>query len=149
MAQQLYPVFEIPSIWQDNTEEIQGFMPGPLFDFDTGDFVRDGANRVIMVDGRDEYVIWVLKSLLTQRWAYEAYSDDVGIDAENAVQQPTRRAIQSALERTITEALLVNPCTERVYGFTYQWDVDQMNATFIVKPKNWDAFDVNMNVVTP
>lgn len=148
MANQLYPVFEIPSIWQDDTENEQAFKPGPLFDFDIGDFVRDGSNRVIMCDGRDEYILWVLKMLKTQRWACPAYSDECGIDAEDAAQQPSRRAVQSAFERTITEALLVNPCTERVYGFDYEWSTDELEVTFIVKPRNWDAFDVNMNVVT-
>lgn len=52
MANQLYPVFDIPTIWQSDSQSTQAFMPGPLFDFDLGDFVRDGSNRIVMVDGR-------------------------------------------------------------------------------------------------
>lgn len=147
MANQLYPVFEIPTIWQTDSQSTQAFMPGPLFDFDTGDFVRDGSNRIIMVDGRDQYILWCLKMLKTQRWACSAYSDECGIDAEGATQEASRRAVQSAFERTITEALLVNPCTERVYGFIFDWETDELQVSFIVKPKQWDAFDVGMNVV--
>ena len=52
-SQKLYPVFEIPAMQASDDTEEQVFLPAPLFDFDTGDFVRDGANRVVMVNGRD------------------------------------------------------------------------------------------------
>ena len=148
MANQLFPTFEVPAMWYEEAEDEQSLKAGPLFDFDTGDFVRDGSNRVIMVEGRDEYILWVLKMLQTQRWGCEAYYDDTGVDAEGAVQEPSRKAVQSAFERTITEALIWHPCTERVYGFDFQWNADELVITFIVKPRNWDAFDVNMNVVS-
>lgn len=145
MANQLYPVFDIPTIWQSDTDTTEAFMPGPLFDFDIGDFVRDGANRIIMVNGRDEYMLWCLKMLKTQLWACEAYPD-CGIDVDGALEETSRKAIESEFERTITEALRVSPCTERVYGFEFLWDGDELQIKFIVKPKNWDAFDINMNV---
>jgi len=148
MANQLFPTFDVPAAWYEEAEDEQALKSGPLFDYDTGDFVRDGANRVIMVDGRDNYILWCLKMLKTQRWACDAYYDDTGVDAEGAMQKPSRKAIQSAFERTITEALLEHPCTERVYGFDYDWSADELGITFIIKPRNWDAFDVNMNVVS-
>lgn len=65
-SQKLYPVFEIPAMQASDDTEEQVFLPAPLFDFDTGDFVRDGANRVVMVNGRDAFMLWVLKTLQTQ-----------------------------------------------------------------------------------
>ena len=45
------------------------------------------------------------------------------------------------------EALLANPCTDRVYDFSFEWDGDALYTAFTVKPKNWAAFDIALNVV--
>ena len=55
--------------------------------------------------------------------------------------------MESALERTIGEALMQNPQTEQVDSFSFSWDGSTLNATFIVTPRDWDAFDVNMSLV--
>lgn len=145
MAEALYPVFEIPSLDAVNNEAEQVFKPAPLFDFELGDFVRDGANRIVMVDGRDAYIVWVLKTLKTQQGACLSYAD-VGIDYEEALSETPREAVQAAFERTITDALMAHPCTERVYDFEYAWETDSLYIAFTVKPKAWAAFDVGMNV---
>lgn len=147
MANQLYPVWEIPTLTTTNEDAERVFKPSPLFDFDIGDFVRDGANRVVMVEGRDAYILWVLKTLKTQQGACLSYMD-AGIDSEDAMSETSREAVQSAFERTITDALLRHPCTERVFEFVYEWDADALSITFVVKPRTWAAFDVAMNVVS-
>lgn len=146
MADTLYPVFEIPTSEPQNEDAEQAFKPSPLFDFDTGDFVRDGANRIVMVDGRDAYILWVLKTLKTQQGACMSYME-AGIDYEGALAETSREAVQAAFERTISETLLIHPCTDRVYDFEYEWDSDTLYTAFTVKPKTWAAFDVAMNVV--
>lgn len=148
MAEQLYPVFRIPTIARQTEEEQeQSFYPGPLFDFNEGDFVLDGAHQFMMVDGLDEYMIWCLKTLKTQIGACAAYPE-YGIDMEGALSEPNHAAICSAFERTITEGLMRNPRTERVYDFEFAWRADELAVVFIVKPKGLDAFDITMNVVT-
>ncbi len=148
MAEQLYPVFEIPTIVQrEEQEKEQAFYPGPLFDFNAGDFVLDGAHQFMMVDGLDEYIIWCLKTLKTQVGACAAYPE-YGIDIDGALSEPSHPAICSAFERTITEGLMRNPRTERVYDFDFTWRADELFIVFIVKPKNLDAFDITMSVVT-
>lgn len=146
MADTLYPVFDIPSVDAENTDEESSFKPAPLFDYDIGDFVRDGANRVVMVDGRDAYILWVLKVLKTQLGACLSYMG-VGVDHEAALAETSREAVQAAFERSISESLLVHPCTERVYDFVFEWDSDTIYMGFTVKPKAWAAFDIAMNVV--
>lgn len=146
MADNLYPVFDIPVANENEEDVAQRFLPTPLFDFESGDFVRDGANRVVMVDGRDAYILWVLKCLSTQEGSCLSYLG-FGIDAEGSMAEVNRAAVQSALERTVTESLMIHPCTEKVYGFQYEWGVDSVNVSFIVKPKAWAAFDASMNVV--
>lgn len=148
MAEQLFPIFEIPSIVSKVQDTIDSyFWPGPLFDFTKGDFTLDGANRVVMVDGMDEYILWTLKTLKTQFGACSAYPE-YGIDIEGALAEQQRPAVQSAFERTITEGLMRNPRTERVYSFEFGWEADELEISFIVKPKNLDAFDVNMSIMT-
>lgn len=146
-GQNLYPVFAIPAVQPSDEADEQVFLPSPLFDFDTGDFVRDGANRIVMVNGRDAFVLWVLKTLQTQTGACQSYYD-FGIDVESCLMEPTREAVQASLERTISEALLSNPHVDRVYNFEYVWEGSALNVSFIVKPKSWEAFDVNMTVST-
>lgn len=148
MAEQLFPVFEIPTITQRQEEEKQYvFLPGPLFDFVSGDFALDGAHQFTMVDGLDQYMIWCLKTLQTQRGACAAYPE-YGVDSHGALSEASHGAVCSAFERTITEALMRNPRTERVYGFDFAWNADSLAIVFIVKPQGFDAFDITMNVVT-
>lgn len=147
MAQSLYPVFPTPDLNEANDQSAHIIKGGPLFDYEKGDFVLDGQNRVVMVDGRDYYTLWVLKTLSTQLAACDSYPD-FGVDIEDAMEQPNRQAVQTALEREITEALLMNEATERVYNFQFEWEASELMVSFIVKPHNWDAYDVNMSIVS-
>lgn len=146
MAETLYPVFDIPSTEPENEDAEQIFKPSPLFDYDLGDFVRDGANRIVMVDGRDAYILWVLKVLKTQQGACLSYMD-IGIDHEGALAEASREAVQAAFERSISESLLAHPCTDRVFDFHFEWNSDTLYTAFTVKPKAWAAFDIALNVV--
>ena len=146
MADQLYPVFDIPSTSDTTQETEQEFELSPLFDYEKGDFVRDGANRVVMVDGYDAYRAWAQKILKTQSGSCLSYMS-TGIDVEGALNAPTRPAVQSALERTITEALMANTCTERVYDFSFAWEADAVNVKFTIQPRNWAAFDIEQNII--
>lgn len=147
MADSLYPVFSIPELDEGEQEEAEEMKAGPLFDYELGDFVLDGQNRVVFVDGRDNFMLWCLKALNTQLGACGAY-EGFGIDFDGAQEEPTRDAVQSAMERTITEALTENPATERVRDFSFDWNGSELYIEFVIEPKNWEAFDVNMTVVT-
>lgn len=147
MANTLYPVFDIPDIDESEADQEEEVLKaGPLFDFEIGDFALDGQNRVVFVDGQDLFMLWVVKALQTQLGAYRSYYG-FGIDQEEAQDQPDREAVESALERTIVEALKQNPQTEEVDNFIFSWEGSILYATFIVTPKDWEAFDVNMSVV--
>lgn len=147
MADLLYPVFDIPDIYEDDEDtEEEELKAGPLFDFEIGDFALDGQNRVVYVDGNDLFMLWVVKALQTQLGAYRSYYE-FGVDREDAEDQPDREAVESALERTIIEALTMNPQVEDVDDFVFDWEGSSLYATFIVTPKDWDAFDVSMELV--
>ena len=42
------------------------------------------------------------------------------------------------VQRTITEALMVNPRTEDVLDFEFSWDSDKMHCRFKVKGIDWE-----------
>lgn len=145
----LYPAFAIPNVsGAEDTSAATVIKAGPLFDYELGDFALDGQNRVVMVDGSDEYTLWVVKALSTQLEACASYPG-FGLDAEYAMDQPNREAVQSAIERAITEALSEHPATERVYNFSYDWEGSDLAVRFTVKMRNdLPILDFEMNVVT-
>lgn len=63
---QLFPVFDLPEI-PDNPEYDERYYPSVYFDFETGDFLRDGAGRMIASAGREAYMQWCLKVASTER----------------------------------------------------------------------------------
>lgn len=131
----LYPVFDMPElVEQKQTEPAPKYGKSWLFDFEKGDFVVDGAGRVVEVDGHTAWVQWCVKTVLTQRFAHVIYSFDYGTELEEASKQPSRKAVEAELERTITEALLVDPRTEVVKDFAFEWDGDIVKVSFTVVP---------------
>ena len=141
-----FPAFDIPTTDAPADQAAQTYLPAPLFDNETGDFVRDGRNRIVMVDGVQAYKNWVHKSLQTQHGACLAYLD-IGVDYDGAMAEGDRGAVQAELEKSITEALLMHPMTERVRDFEYAWDNDTLFVSFTVKGKDLPAFDIQMNIV--
>ncbi len=131
----LYSTFDMPEIVeQQQTEPAPQYGKSWLFDFAKGDFVTDGAGRVIEADGYTAWAQWCVKAVLTERFAYLVYSSDYGTELEQAMRQPSRAAVEAELERVITEALLVDPRTERVTDFSFEWEGDAVRVGFTVIP---------------
>jgi hypothetical protein len=131
MAQNLFPVFDVPSALAEDAPVRQIYRPSPLFDFVNGEFVTNGARQPIYGSGHDAWVLWCIKTILTQRWAHYGYSSNSGIEAEEAFVQPDRQAVQSYFERTITEALLADPMgrTRIARNFQFRWVADSLHIT--------------------
>jgi hypothetical protein len=146
MADALYPVFEIPSVTAISTEAQREYKPSPMFDYEKGDFVRDGANRIVMCDGYEGFKQWCIKALKTERGSCLTYSG-VGIESEAASAESGRLAVQAAYERTITETLLMNPNTERVKNFEFEWDANELQISFTIQARDWVAFNIELSVV--
>lgn len=131
----LYPVFEMPELMEQQQAQPEPEYPESyLFDFEKGDFVRDTAGRIVIADGHRAWVQWCVKTVLTERFAYLAYSQNYGAEIEAALRQPSRQAVEAELERTITEALLVDPRTQVVRDFRFTWQGDQLQVAFTVVP---------------
>ena len=99
-----------------------GYKRSMEWDQETGDFVRDSTGRIAEADGYGAFAIWCYKMVQTERGSHMAYMETV----------------ESMLQRTYTEALMVNPRTESVSGFEFIWEGSTVYCKFQVKGTGWD-----------
>lgn len=137
MVDQLFPVFDLPEI-PDDQEYEERYRSSVYFDFDQGDFVRDGANKLVRADGRQAFVQWCKKVVATEREAFLAYSSEIGTEFEEMEDFPDRDSRECEIERTITEALLVHPATEYVRDFEFDYSSGEASVAFTVKGYPWE-----------
>lgn len=130
----LFPVFEVPKVIENSQQRDNRQKSSLYFDFEKGDFALDSAGKIQTATPYDAWVQWCLKTVYTQRYAFLAYSNQVGVEIEEAFQQPTREEQESNIEVTVTEALLADPYqrTKRVYDFLFEWETDGLKVTFTV-----------------
>lgn len=144
----LFPVFDVPEITTPTQAEERKYKPSPYFDFETGDFKRSGSNKIIEADGKEAYRQWCLKVVLTERLDHLSYDSDIGAELNDALKQADRAAVESALERTITEALMVDRRTEYVRRFEFEWKNSALYCTFRVKGEEWEEQEIGVNFNT-
>lgn len=145
MADTLFPVFDVPQIEVPTQGQTRRYKPSVYFDYTQGDFRLDGAYKMTRCTGKESYMQWCCKVAKTERDAFLAYSTDIGIEGESALSEGNRDAVESALEKTITEALMVNNHTEYVRGFEFSWESDALYLTFTVKGKEWDEETISVS----
>lgn len=144
MAETLYPVFDIPALTIPEPDSDIRYRKSAAWDLKKGDFVRDPTGKVQESTGRDNYMVWCIKTSLTERYTCEAYPDNLGAELEEAKRQKTEAATELMLERTIRESIMTNPRTEYVRGFLFDWQGDQLNVTFTVKGQDLEEFTVTI-----
>lgn len=138
--QNLFPTFEMPELVEEQqTEPEPEYGTSWLFDFDRGDFVVDGAKRIVQADGHAAWAQWCVMAVLTQRFAYSVYSNDYGAELDEAVQHDDRKAVEADVELAITETLMVDPRTKLVRDFEFRWEGDQLFVSFVAEPVIGDA----------
>lgn len=154
MAADLFPVFDVPSDIEEEDateEENEGeYAPAPLWDFEAGDFVMDGAHRTIYGSGYDAWVLWCTKTIMTQRWAHLAYSGNHGVEAEEAFAEADREAVESAFEASVTEALLADPLgrTVDVLDFDFSWEADSLTISCVAVGTDGNTADIEAALKT-
>ncbi len=144
----LFPVFEVPSKLAETLDNENRFRPSPAFDTESGEFILDGGGRMGYGSGYDGWVLWCLKTIQTQRWAHLGYRSNIGTELSQAFALADRKAQESYLERTITEALLSDPKerTLRVYDFQFSWigDALTLECTLLGQEGNTASITVNL-----
>ena len=147
----LFPVFDVPATLADVTEETEEggkYIPGPMWDFAKGDFIRDGANRTIYGPGYDSWVLWCTKTIMTQRWAHLAYSNAYGVESDEAFAEDDRDAVEASFELSITEALLADPYgrTSSVQDFEFSWVGDELSISCTVVGTDGNTADIQAKI---
>lgn len=143
----LFPTFDLESILEDEPVE-ERYYPSASFDFEKGDFVLDGANRIVTATGREAYMQWCLKVIDTEREEFAAYSDDIGTEFDEISDDGDRARKESDIQETITDALMVHPATEDVSDFSFVHLPDACLVTFTVKGADWEEQELTVSVRT-
>lgn len=133
MSEALFPVVEVPEFTQRKKSYDTQYKRSVRWDPEAGDFVRDGACRMVECDGKEAFAIWCFKTAQTERYRCLAYPDAIGTEMERAMRYDDEKTVESMVSRTIKEALMVNPRTEDVWDFVFSWEGDKMRCSFKVK----------------
>lgn len=126
MSQNLFPEgYEAEVVTEDDlkAEEPTGYLNGVAFDYQTGDFKRDGMNKMLDSDGIESWKSWCINCLHTERYMHMAYSSDFGIEIAAALRASSHEEAESILTRQITEAIMADPYerTEYIEDMTFEW----------------------------
>lgn len=100
-----------------------GYRNGVAFDYKLGDFTRDGRNRMLDSTGIESWKSWCINCIQTERYKYQAYSSDFGIELDKVFRASSREEAESILTREITEAVLADDYqrTEYIESITFNW----------------------------
>lgn len=100
-----------------------GYRNGSAFDYETGDYRRDGKNKILDSDGIESWRAWVINCMQTERYKHLAYSTDFGIEWDKVFAAENREEAESILTREITEAVLADEYqrTEYVESLDFEW----------------------------
>lgn len=144
MSEKLFPVIDNEKTVGVRNQYDRSYRHSYRWNFETGDFERTGANRIEMCDGLEAYHTWCIKAVETERRACLAYPSEIGAEKVAAFRKPSRKAQESSIERTIKETLMTNPRTEYVRGFSFTWNSDSVEVSFIVKGIDYDSFRITL-----
>ena len=142
----LYPVVDIPAFAEEEDAYDSEYKSSLAWDLEKGDFVRDMSNRIKRSDGLEAYKVWCIKTVQTQRFSCLAYDDDIGTERDEAAAEGDDNAVELAMERTIEEALIVNPRTEAVEDFVFSWEPDALSIAFTVSAVGWESFPLEIRI---
>lgn len=100
-----------------------GYRNGIAFEYETGDFVRDGKNVILDSDGIESWKSWCIICIQTERYAHLACPADFGINTAAAMRAESREEAESILTREITEAILADPYerTQYIEDIRFEW----------------------------
>lgn len=144
----LFPTFSVPTTLASEPKVVEKFLYSPYFQVETGDFLIDGGGAVLYGSGYDAWVLWCLKTIHTERNACLAYPSYIGVEMEEAFREPSHSSCESAIERTITEALLADPKgrTVRIYDFDFSWVGETVDVSFTILSAEGDTASLTAKI---
>ena len=131
----LYPTgyeTEVVTLSQLAPAQPVGFRDGVLFNYETGDFPRNGRHRLRDSTALVSWESWARNCIQTERFKHRCYSTDFGLELDKAFRAPSREAAESILTRQINEAMLADPYgrTQYVESIVFDWEApDAVSVT--------------------
>ena len=122
-------------IEEEETAQTARYFDSIYFDFDQGDFVQDSGGKLKEATGQEAWEQWCQKVLKTQRYSYDAYSTDIGIDFDKVMRSESHAEAENILSREIREALLADPLgrTVSVDQIKFEWEAEQLSALVTIQ----------------
>ena len=142
MAEALFPVTESPEFSLDTQTYDTEYHRTLKWDYEKMDYALDGQGDIEECDGTEGLKAWCAKMAYTERYQCLAYSDDIGVEMEDALSLSDEKVVESAISRTITEALGVNPRVDSVSEFEFDWDGDAVSVSFTVTGIDGSQFTI-------
>ena len=131
---------------EENEEYDAEYKPSVAWDLEKGDFVCESPFCMLKSEGLEAYKTWCVKAVATERYSCLGYDDDIGAEMEDAMKEEDDTAVELAIERTIEEALMVNPRTESVEDFEFEWEPSVVHVKFTVYAIHWEKFDLEVTL---
>ena len=130
----LFPDYEVPSIVDSKNALAVEYKSSIYFDMSKGDIALDSAGHVKIADGRDAWIQWCAKMLVSERGTLLAYPSKIGIEMEYVAGLVDKEEKEAAIENTIRETLMNDPAnrTIEVKDFEYKHTADSIFVTFCV-----------------
>ena len=126
-----------------------GYKRSLKFDYDTGDFVRDGQHRLISASGVEAFKQWCENCISTDRYAYSSYSTDFGINLDLIMALPDKAAQEIMLKKERTEAIMADDYkrAKSVDDFSFNWiDTDAVEVECTVTDIDNAEIDIKATV---
>lgn len=135
------------AIEEINVEEKKNQGKTFLYDFKKGDFViKDG--RLVEVEGKEAIKVWIEKILRTEKFKFEIYKEDEGIDEYGISikdlilgKKVPQFFLQSELRREIEQALKKHSEIDRIEDFRVEHELATLKIYFTVILKNEETFN--------
>ncbi len=131
MASNLYPTDIVSGLTIDPSSSPKvTFATGWKFDFDKGEFVTTPTGRFAPATGKEAYLEWAQKALLTPRYRHPIYSRNYGHEFDDLMGRGyTHEVAESEIRRIVNDTLMVDPRTNAVQNFAFTWDSDSLHFT--------------------
>ena len=98
----------------------------------------DGRNSAGMLDGREAMKQAIYLILNTERYRYEMYSWDYGIELEELIGDQNSDTLQVNVRNTITDALIQDDRITEVSDFEFKREHERLSVTFSVTTTEGD-----------
>lgn len=142
----LFPVVEVPDFEEAGDEYDSEYKKSVAWDLEKGDFVQSKSHNLVQSEGIEAYRTWCVKTVATERFSALAYDDDIGAEIDDALDAEDEGSAELALERAIEEALMVNPRTEAVEDFEFNWGTSALHVSFTVIAVEYGEVDVELDL---